>query len=97
MLETLTKENWEAYLNETFKIDLDGQGELDVQLTKITGNGRRRNGHREGYALEFAGPLEPRLIQRIYKIGHERMGQLEIFLVPVASMDGKIYYEAVFT
>ncbi len=97
MLETLTKEHWEIYFNGIFKIQMNSKASLDVQLSKVTGHGLRTTLKREAYSLEFKGPLEPILEQRIYQISHTQMGQFEIFIVPVSRSADHIIYEAVFT
>jgi hypothetical protein len=49
------------------------------------------------FALEFSGPTEPALDQRIYRLGHPALGELEIFLVPIGiEPAGGRRYEAVF-
>lgn len=50
----------------------------------------------EPFTLTFRGPGEPRLAQGIQRLEHERLGELEIFLVPLQpDADGPLY-EAVF-
>ena len=52
---------------------------------------------REPFALEFSGPREPLLEQRIYSVRHAVLGRLELFLVPIGYDDaGGVRYQAVF-
>jgi hypothetical protein len=60
-----------------------------VDVTEIP----REPGGRAPFSLVFTGGPEPPLPQRTYRVEHERLGAMEIFLVPIAP--GR--YEAVFT
>lgn len=52
---------------------------------------------REPFALEFSGPREPLLEQRIYRLRHDVLGALEVFLVPIGYDDaGGVRYQSVF-
>lgn len=96
MLENLTKAIFETHLNETFFLDLDGSGQLSLELTQVSGlntSGIRQ----EAFSLIFRAPHHPSLPQRMYNLEHERMGKLEmVFLVPIAEDRSGRYYEAVF-
>lgn len=50
----------------------------------------------EPFTLTFRGPGEPRLAQGIHRLEHERLGELEIFLVPIRPDERGPLYEAVF-
>jgi hypothetical protein len=59
--------------------------------------GRPRPGARDGFSLHFVGPRQPTLAQRLYTLQHATLGELLLFLVPIAEdADGRTY-EAVFT
>ncbi|PYS86621.1 MAG: hypothetical protein DMF70_01965 [Acidobacteria bacterium] len=53
-------------------------------------------GGMERFSVFFAGPGDPFLPQKVYSLEHERMGEFEIFLVPVAGDEKSYRYEAVF-
>ena len=51
----------------------------------------------EPFSLVFLGPSNPILPQATYRLTHDRLGQLDIFIVPVGpDPQGRIQYEAVF-
>jgi hypothetical protein len=50
----------------------------------------------ERFSAFFVGPEQPLLPQLTYTVNHEQMGEFELFLVPVARIDGGFRYEAVF-
>jgi hypothetical protein len=54
------------------------------------------DGSRNPFRLLFRGPHEPVLPQRIYRLEHDPIGQLEIFIVPVTRDRDGVHYEAIF-
>jgi hypothetical protein len=87
-LETLAAADFAALRGERFRIASQFEAEL-VEVTEIS----REPGGRAPFSIEFQGGPSPPLPQRIYRVEHEELGALEIFLVPIA--DDR--YEAVFT
>lgn len=99
MLENLLKDDWEHYLNERFQLysELSNETPHCLTLTSVSGYGQRQGGNREAYSLLFVGPPQPVLPQRIYRLCHTGIGELDIFLVPIGYQQDGIGYEAVFT
>ena len=60
-----------------------------VEVTEIA----REPGGRAPFSLIFRGGPSPPFPQQIYRVEHEVLGAIEIFLVPIATDS----YEAVFT
>lgn len=52
---------------------------------------------RQAFSLLFGGPPEPLLPQRIYRLVHECLPALDVFLVPVAADRAGVRYQAVFS
>lgn len=96
MLDQLTAESFQPYLNQTFRVDLPSPIQLDLVLTECTAVGHAGRG-RQQFQLIFVGPLQPQLPQRIYRLLHPQMGELDIFLVPVGPNETGMRYQAVFT
>ncbi len=95
MLETLTKEAWSAYLGGSF--ELTGNGGRTLVLAEVTGLGSGARGCRSPYSLVFRCVSAPVLPQRIYHLRHERLGDLDLFLVPIGPDGEGMRYEAIFT
>jgi hypothetical protein len=98
-LAALTAGDFRPLLHERFTLSGGALSEhdggavsLEVELVEVTEIPREPNG-RAPFSLEFQGDREITLPQGIYRVEHERLGALEIFLVPIAP--GR--YEAVFT
>lgn len=96
-LETLTKDHFAAHVGDEFRLR---SGESIVVLTVRTVDGadtRWDPAGREAFSVLFGGPPGPALPQAIYRIEHELLGDLDLFLVPLGpDADGQ-RYEAVFT
>ena len=91
-LEALTAADFEPLLHDRFRIASPDAPPFEAELVEVTVIPREPGG-REPFSLEFQGDPEFTLRQGIYGVDHERLGALEIFLVPIAP--GR--YEAVFT
>ena len=81
---------------DTFRIVPQDAAPFDVELIAVR-EAAERGPVRMQFALEFRGGPEPPLPQRIYRVEHEALGALEIFLVPIGPDDVGHRYEAVFT
>ena len=99
-LDELKSTDFTPCLNQAFQLHLEGHDPWPLTLASVTvlGPARVRNGVelRPPFSLIFRGPLQPVLPQRIYALEHERLGRLEIFIVPVGPEGGGMNYEAVF-
>jgi hypothetical protein len=66
---------------------------IELMLTEVSA--RQAAGAYESFSLLFEGPEDRPLPQGLFELSHQRLGTLEIFLVPVG-VDGTRRYEAVF-
>ena len=82
---------------ERFALYADGAEWVVAELLSARSLGLAAGDGREPFSLMFAGPAEPRLPQRIYRLQHPRLPALDLFLVPVAADAMATRYEAVFT
>ena len=101
MLERLTAETFAPLVGDTFLLDADDAGRLDLELVEsrvhhAEAPAGESSGARAPFSLLFLGPADPVLPQRIYHLEHESTGPLEIFIVPVARHATGTTYEAVF-
>jgi hypothetical protein len=91
VLETFTLATFTPYLGQTFRLTVDAGRRLDVELIEATGAPQGRP-----FSLVFRGPKDPRLSQRIYAFAHDRLGEFEMFIVPIGIDERGLRYEAVF-
>lgn len=99
MLDVLTSADFEPYLNESFTVKLDRSAVLD--LIEITPHGPEPDTEapkerRRPFSLVFRDRDKTHLPQKIYRLEHDGLGSLEIFLVPIGPDSQGMRYEAVF-
>jgi hypothetical protein len=92
MLEKLTVDDFRLLQGQRFRVVPDGAEAFEVELVEVTEIPRDPGG-RTPFSLVFQGGANPPLEQGIYRVEHDGLGELEIFLVPIA-VDR---YEAIFT
>lgn len=92
MLEKLTADDFRPLEGQRFRVVPDGAEAFEVELVEVTELAREPGG-RAPFSLVFKGGPNPPLEQAIYRVEHDGLGELEIFLVPIA-VDR---YEAIFT
>ena len=101
MPETLLKESFTEHLNTKFRVLLEvgGAPEVYLELAEVVEFPTLTHSRSdvERFSLYFYGPGDFFLPQRVYRLAHERLGEQEIFLVPVAQEPRGFRYEAVFS
>ena len=91
-LASLTSADFTALRGDRFRIVSDDTTAFEAELVEVTEIPREPGG-RAPFSLVFQGGPDPPLPQRTYRVEHDELGALEIFLVPIATDR----YEAVFT
>lgn len=99
MLDKLQIADFARHLNQTFRIHVETPEPLAAELIEVSQMGSRPEGEewRQAFSVVFRGPAEPILPQRIYRVEHEELGSLDLFLVPLGPDKVGVRYEAVFT
>ena len=101
MPETLSKESFAEHLNTKFRVlsETENAAEVELELAEVAEFPTLTHSRSdvERFSLYFYGPRDSFLPQRIYRLAHERMGEQDIFLVPVAEEPRGFRYEAVFS
>jgi hypothetical protein len=94
MLENWSQELFEQAMNSRFEIEIPGQGRQSLELIALTRY--PSNPKVSAFSALFRGPLDRPFGQGSYSVGHEQMGQVDLFLVPVGREADGMRYEAVF-
>ena len=103
MSEKITYENFTGQLNTKFKITLgealeglEGADlcptETEVELVEAV---KKETDATEGFSLLFQGPQNVFLNQQTHKFNHDKIGDFELFIVPVGKNDSGYQYEAI--
>jgi uncharacterized protein DUF6916 len=96
-LASLTVTDFEAILGSPFQVvDAQGHAVLSLSLVRVIRH-PERPGHRQPFSLRWAGPPTPLLAQHTHQLTHPELGDIEIFLGPIAADATAATYEAVFT
>lgn len=92
MPENLTLNDFAPYLNTRFRMAARENYELELaEVTDLS------NAQLEQFSLIFAGVPSPWLQQGSYKLVHPRLGECELFLVPIGPDAVGMRYQAVFS
>ena len=94
MIEKITKEMFRESLNTKFRLRVETPDPLEIELIELTES--ISTPKHEQFALLFRGPQNLYLPQMIYHVEHEKLGEFDLFLVPVGRDQNGFQYEAVF-
>jgi hypothetical protein len=96
-LAALTHEDFVPRVGECFQLVLEDRAlELTLLRADRLGGREPRPGQRRPFSLVFLGPGEPVLGQRIYRLEHTDLSDLDLFLVPIGRDERGVRYESVF-
>jgi hypothetical protein len=85
---------FEPLVGEQFPTGAGG-GDTTLVLESVT-LGPEVAGYRRQFTLTFAGSRSSFLGQGTRRLRHARLGELDVFLVPVGTSETAYHYEAVF-
>ena len=99
MLDRLTVETFTPHVGETFHLRLSDTERMPVTLigAEASANHGMTGSARAPFSLLFRPPQGQVPPQRTYRVEHERIGTLEIFLVPITPDAQGPRLEAVFS
>ena len=89
----LTLETFSAHVGTPFLLE----GGAALELVKVSPLSQGVPGGRTPFSLLFQGPEGPHLPQRTWTLQHAVLGRLDIFLVPLGPVQGRMRYEAIFS
>jgi hypothetical protein len=97
-LDAIEGADFRLHLRSTFRLRLSESEGLDLELVEVTEHPHlpAAASRRRGFSAVFRSALPGHLPQAIYRLEHEQMGTLDLFLVPIGPRDGGMRYEAVF-
>jgi hypothetical protein len=94
MIEKLNSKSFLEHVNSEFKVQGPNAQPVSLRLAEVSE--RNTNPKVEQFSLFFQGPRAPLLEQRIYRLQHEKLGDLDLFIVPVGLEPEGVLYECVF-
>jgi hypothetical protein len=103
-LESLSAGSFTEHLGTVFRLRAGADEPLPLELVEVQRASYADDpaavgpsGRREPFTLSFRGPRSPYARQAIHRLEHDRMGTLEIFLVPLGPDATGMRYQAIFT
>ena len=94
MLENLTSGSFAAHKNTAFRMSLPGGGTLRLDLVDV--EERENSPKLEQFSITFRGTATPVCPQQIYRLEHEKLGVMELFLVPLGPDGAGMLYQSCF-
>ncbi len=94
MTTPLTHEEFAKHLYTKFLIRLSDNETVELEMTELSDE--VVSPRQKRFSIIFSGPKEKDLGQGTRRFEHERMGEFELFIVPIAADDNAISYEANF-
>lgn len=94
MLENMTAATFSKVLNTKFRFHLSTTDLLELELTKVEEFGSSPRQQR--FSIQFQGPLDRVLLQGMYRVEHDQLGTVDLFIVPIAKEEEGMVYEAAF-
>ena len=86
-LQDVTKTLFDERVGENFTLEASEGCGIELQLVSVQGLGGPAAAAdrkvRESFSAVWCAPHNTRLPQKIYRITHEQVGSLELFLVPI--------------
>lgn len=97
MLESVTLDSFAPRVGAAFAV-AGPDGAIEMVLERVDGLGAPAiAGGRAPFSLVFRGPPSPILPQATYAFVDATLGELEIFIVPIAGDARAATYQAIFT
>lgn len=96
MLQDLSHSSFEEQLNTPFRVHFGAEAPLEVTLYEVRLHEPHDGPRKQPYSVYFRSPQRGVLPQAIYRVEHDHMGTLDIFLVPIGPDAQGMRYEAVF-
>jgi hypothetical protein len=94
MEASLTHEAFSEHINSKFHVQVDENTAMELELIEISG--LKLHPNQEEFSIVFRGQLNVFLGQGLRAFKHDRMGEFELFIVPIRQDQQGFYYEAVF-
>jgi hypothetical protein len=93
MNELPSRDAFFACLDTPFHLDEPGLG-VELLLAQVSELKATREA--QTFSIIFHGPADCLMPQRIYRLAHPRLGEFDLFLVPIGAQGNRVMYEAVF-
>lgn len=95
-LDRVTAADFSPFLHSRFRLTVD-KISLELELVEVKDIGRKSApDSRSPFALLFKGTKDNLLSQQMYRIEHDKLEAMDLFIVPIRADQDAYYYEAIF-
>ena len=94
MIEVFTLDMFSDHVNTKFLMHYGDSQTAELELISVTDLGS--NPRQSQFSVQFQGPGDGPAAQGIFRLDHEKLGALDLFLVPIARNKDGLRYEAIF-
>ena len=95
-LTDIVRDDLDPVVGDSFNVSADPPLDLVLHEVSFLQSGPEGLDESRSFSALFLGPTEPALDQATYMLNHTELGDLTLFLVPIAADDTSRTYEAVF-
>lgn len=93
-MENLTLENFKTNIGSGFQAQIDENNAVQLEIKQCEDLGSTPQ--QEQFSVILRGPLQPLLIQKIYRLKHDVLGEHDLFVVPIRQDGEATFYEIIF-
>jgi hypothetical protein len=93
-LENLTSRTFFETLKSSYTLALPGHAAITLELFEV--EEKNYSPRLEQFSLLFRGPVSPQIPQATHRLRHDRLGEVDLFLVPVGTDAEGTVYQSVF-
>jgi len=91
-------DDFNGCINQSFNLELSDSSPYPLELISVDRHpGSATVGDYEVFSVVFRANDDAVLEQQIYRINHETLGDLDLFIVPIGADEKGMRYEAVFS
>ena len=94
MPEYFTIDMFSEDVGRTFQTHFGDEQTSELQILSVTDLGSTPR--QIQFSVVFLGPVTAPIAQGIYRVEHDKLGELDLFLVPIAKNHDGVQYEAIF-
>ncbi len=95
MIKELTKASFDPHKKSKFKVYPEGKDVVELELVDVTEKIKK---HTASFSLMLKGPKEPVIEQGTHKFKHAKMGEVNLFVVPIITEEeNEMRYQVIFS
>jgi len=95
MISKLTKASFDPHKKSKFKVYAEGKDAVELELVEVT---EKKTERTISFSLLLKGPKDTIIEQGTHTFKHAKMGEVNLFVVPIATEDQEsMHYQVLFS